>query len=343
MTQERLRGLTLAICVYNGARRLPEAMASIECQQGAESIPWELLIVDNGSTDDTVNVARSQWGTVLSQRLQIIHEPRVGVGYARLKALAEARYDCLSFVDDDNLISANWIATIRRIFDEDSQNGLIHTPSTARLEKSPPATFDIFKQWLAVGSLCTEEGLVTLRPISFWTAGLSIRLAAVSFVSDAEFSLTLVGRTGNQTLGGEDHEICLCASLAGWGAYYTKNASFVHVIPSRRLDFNYIAQLVENGGKTRRILDTYRQQFDSTNSGCYQTSLASYAREYIARAIALYLKKLFISDLNALLPNELSCNFSKGKLKGYFVRRNVMEQVRKNIEIARRYKASSSL
>lgn len=126
------------------------------------------------------------------------------------------------------------------------------------------------------------------------------------------------------------------------GERTTQNqASFIHVIPSRRLNLNYILTLIENGGRTRRILDTYRQQFDPANRRTYQTSLASYAREYTERVVALDLKRLFTEDAGALLPNMASYNFSKGKLRGYFVKRGVMEQVRKNIKVAQRYRASS--
>ncbi|XDE63975.1 glycosyltransferase [Arthrospira platensis BEA 1257B] len=50
--------LTVAIPTYNGENRLPEVLEQLRCQRATESIRWEVLVVDNNSSDGTAAVVQ---------------------------------------------------------------------------------------------------------------------------------------------------------------------------------------------------------------------------------------------------------------------------------------------
>ena len=56
-----MRGVSVIVRSSNAASRLPAALAHLKAQTPT-FVPWEVLLVDNASTDDTVKVALSRWG-----------------------------------------------------------------------------------------------------------------------------------------------------------------------------------------------------------------------------------------------------------------------------------------
>ena len=85
-------GVTIVICTYNGARMLPDTLAHIAQQRVPPHICWEVIVVDNASTDDTSEVVK----TVLAKTgstapFTLLHQPKPGLTYARELALESAR------------------------------------------------------------------------------------------------------------------------------------------------------------------------------------------------------------------------------------------------------------
>jgi glycosyltransferase involved in cell wall biosynthesis len=102
--------VTVAIPVRNGARVIGEQLAALAAQDYPE--PWELVVVDNGSTDatrDVVEAYREQLPTV-----RIVSEPRPGIGPARNRALHEAAGDVLLICDADDVVQPGWLAAMVR-------------------------------------------------------------------------------------------------------------------------------------------------------------------------------------------------------------------------------------
>jgi glycosyltransferase involved in cell wall biosynthesis len=95
--------VTAIIVTYNRSRFLSDAIESVLAQTYFNKNPadWELLIIDDGSTDDT--------GLLVSRYLQAVPniryycEPHRGVSAARNLGLAEARGDFIAFLDSDDL------------------------------------------------------------------------------------------------------------------------------------------------------------------------------------------------------------------------------------------------
>jgi glycosyltransferase involved in cell wall biosynthesis len=73
------------------------------------SVTWELVVVDNGSTDATASVVRRHGETVAGGHVTRVVEPEPGLSPARNRGVAAARGDLLLFTDDDVLVEPGWI------------------------------------------------------------------------------------------------------------------------------------------------------------------------------------------------------------------------------------------
>jgi glycosyltransferase involved in cell wall biosynthesis len=103
--------LSVVICTYNRADRLDRALHSIYEARHLGAYHWELLLVDNRSTDRTADVAAG-WTDRLP--IRYIYEAEPGLSAARNRALAEAHGRLVAFTDDDVEVDPDWLAAIMR-------------------------------------------------------------------------------------------------------------------------------------------------------------------------------------------------------------------------------------
>lgn len=95
--------LSIIIPVRNEARLLPQCLASLRRQRTA--YPYEILIVDTRSTDNSVAIAGTYHATVIS-------EPKRGKVYAFIAGAKKAQGDILCFTEADCVLPPNWVQTI---------------------------------------------------------------------------------------------------------------------------------------------------------------------------------------------------------------------------------------
>ena len=101
--EKHQKKLTIAICTYNRAERLPgliQELRALGCP-----VPFEILIIDNNSTDETQSVV-DQLANMEGTPTRTIVETEQGIPFARNRAIAESlKSDFLLFIDDDELPS----------------------------------------------------------------------------------------------------------------------------------------------------------------------------------------------------------------------------------------------
>jgi len=135
--------VSLVVCTRNRAEKLEAFFAALGRMRARA--PWELVIVDNGSTDDT-----QQRLQVLSRgldvRVTIVGEPRQGLGRARNTGVSAARGELLAFTDDDCYPAADYIDRVVEAFADPERayvGGRIllfdaeDHPITVRVDSSP--------------------------------------------------------------------------------------------------------------------------------------------------------------------------------------------------------------
>jgi len=80
--------------------------------QAVDPSSYELLIVDNGSTDGTAELVRAQVATSSRPRITLVDAPIAGVNRARNAGIGAARGEVIAFVDDDELAPSGYIAAL---------------------------------------------------------------------------------------------------------------------------------------------------------------------------------------------------------------------------------------
>lgn len=243
-------GLSVILCCHNSATRLPTTLEHL-CAQSIEQ-DWEVLVVNNASTDDTAAVANS-----FADRLplRVVDEPVPGLTQARLRGLREARYPLLGFIDDDNWVPPHWAESVVAIFGKHPHVAACGGPISEVCEIEPPWWFEQFKGNYTIWSPHDVARIVD-HPLC--GAGLGIRKAAWEQLIADGFKPLLSDRKGAALSSGGDFELCYAFMLAGWQLYYDPALHIRHFIPQSRLNWDYLCRLNEGFGRQSVVLDGYK-------------------------------------------------------------------------------------
>jgi len=107
VTAEVAPKASIIITTRNRARHLSETLASFRSLRIPADLPAELLVVDNGSTDDTAEVVGRV--SLPNVEVRLVKEPKPGQCHARNTGLAQSRGEIILFTDDDVRVPENWI------------------------------------------------------------------------------------------------------------------------------------------------------------------------------------------------------------------------------------------
>ena len=91
--------ITVAICCYNSGKVLDRTLKTL---RAATPNDLPVLVIDDGSTDDTASVAEKYGAQVIR------HDVNQGYGWARQSALQHCETEFIAYIDDSCLVSANW-------------------------------------------------------------------------------------------------------------------------------------------------------------------------------------------------------------------------------------------
>ena len=101
--------VSIVMPAYNAEQYIDEAIASVLAQSHSN---WQLLVVNDGSTDRTAEIL----GRYDDPRIKVFHQTNGGIGNARNKGLAHVRGAFLCFLDSDDVLPANSIGSRIAIF-----------------------------------------------------------------------------------------------------------------------------------------------------------------------------------------------------------------------------------
>ncbi|MBD2712112.1 hormogonium polysaccharide biosynthesis glycosyltransferase HpsE [Limnospira platensis] len=249
--------LTVAIPTYNGENRLPEVLEQLRCQRGTESIRWEVMVVDNNSSDGTAAVVQQfqkDWPKEVP--LRYVLETQQGAAFARKRSVSESQAELIGFLDDDNIPELNWVAEAVRFSQENPKAGAYGSQIHAIFEVEPPPNFNRIKPFLAITELGKNPRLYNARKnLLPPSAGLVIRREVWSeFVPE---QCILSGRVEGSMLTGEDLEaLSYIQRKSDWEIWYNPQMQVDHKIPRKRLDIEYLIPFFRGIGLSRYVTRT---------------------------------------------------------------------------------------
>jgi len=257
-------GVSVIVCCYNSKDKLPDTLRHLAQQQVPPDVKWEIIIINNASTDNTANVARQLWKdfNIHHVNFEVIDQPVAGLKNAREKGVSHSRYDFMLFCDDDNWLSPFYVATVFAIMQADALIGVVG--GCGAFEPEQPVQNEIveFKNSYVIGP---QTWAATDHYV--YGAGCTYRKPALlDFYAKGWQPITL-GRTGNRLTSGEDVELCFMYYLNGYKIVANDSLTFRHFVPLKRQNISYILKLYFWQSYSYVLLSPYLSLIDKDTRG----------------------------------------------------------------------------
>jgi glycosyltransferase involved in cell wall biosynthesis len=237
-----VKGVSIIICCFNSENRIIPTLEHLKKQVCPETILWEVIVVDNASTDNTAQVSMGFWGNYPIP-FKVIKEEKAGLSFAREAGYQNAAYEYVCLVDDDNWVNPLWVKTIYNIMDNNPNVGACGGRGEGVFESTPPWWFEKFQYAYAVGpQKSITSGYPSFTPF-LYGAGLTIRKSLLEKLKSSGFNSLLSDRKGTSLTSGGDFELTLAIQLAGYDLFYDENLTFKHYMTPGRLKWDYLERL----------------------------------------------------------------------------------------------------
>jgi glycosyltransferase involved in cell wall biosynthesis len=313
-------GVSIIICCHNGEHRLPETVRHIAQQTVPDFIPWEFILVDNASTDQSVNVTEAIWGFYKpAGKLRVVSETSLGLSFARARGFQEARYDFVIMCDDDNWLMPDYVSMTYRIMDMNNRIGALGGLGELIFEQAPEKWITGTRMF-AAGAQWHSTGKV--RSCRLYGAGCVIRKSAYEKLKQVGFKSLLTDRKGTELSSGGDHELCYALSIMGYDIWYDERLRFSHFITKERLTWDYFVRYAKESTACFDVLTSYKMIALNINSSKF--SFIVLARDFFycfRRFLAVSAKQLFTKRQSVsgrilyfrhvILKNKIISYFSK--------------------------------
>ncbi len=227
--------ITVILCTFNRSESLSKVLDCLAAQTFSKPVAWEVLVVDNNSSDQTHRVIEDCC-LRCSGRFRYLFEPRPGKSHALNAGIREARGDILAFIDDDVIAEPAWLQTL---------TSALHTGEWAGAggrilpqgNFSPPRWLSLKdRHWLGTLALFdpgTQAGILTEPPL-----GTNMAYRREVLERFEGFRLDLGPCPGSE-IRGEDTEFGSRVLAAGLRLRYEPSAVVFHPVSEHRLQKKY--------------------------------------------------------------------------------------------------------
>jgi glucosyl-dolichyl phosphate glucuronosyltransferase len=238
--------VTVAICTWNRSALLQQTLARLADVEIPANRRWEIVVVDNGSSDDSIGVARS-----FDDRLpvRVVTEGKLGLSHARNRALAEAAGDFVVFTDDDVLVDTRWLSSFLESSARHPSAAVWGGPIEPWFpEPIDPALLEAFPS-LRVGFCGVDHGAPerALGPSErVFGANMAYRR---SVVVGHRFNPNL-GPKGTAALVGDETEFIGRLRARGFDVIWVPEMRVKHYVPPSRATIGYLRNYYRAQGET---------------------------------------------------------------------------------------------
>ncbi len=237
--------LTVILCTYNRCEELREALAALARQHTNRGVQWEVLLVDNNSTDETKQVFE-QLRNKFPVPLRYVYEPTQGLSHARNRGIAEAYGQYVAFTEDDERSDEAWVQSILDTFERYSCDAVAGRIELLWCDHRPEWLTDELRGFLGYLDYGETQVLALERP----PFGGNMAFDRAVFSKIGVFDIRL-GRHGRKLIGGEETELFERMLRAGLVMMFQPKAVMRHVVRKNRLHKSYFRKLQFNEGQIR--------------------------------------------------------------------------------------------
>jgi len=217
-------------------------------------VPYEILVVDNNSTDNT-HAAVREFQQHHGGKVRYIFESQQGSSAARNAGIQAARGEIIAFVDDDVVADPGWLGALRAAYEKVPDAWCIGGKVALEISGVVPHWFDSRSLTLLVYLSFQDFGSDIVRinfPLALSTANFSVRRDVLARVGLFDTGL---GRFDKGLLCGEDTNLCYRIQKANGPVYFCRDASVHHVVPSSRMTKRFFRERAYWQGITEGLFE----------------------------------------------------------------------------------------
>ena len=244
--------LSVVVCTHNpNTDILGKVIESIK-QQTLSLSEWELLIIDNLSSSKVESLVDISW----HPNAQVIVEPELGLSFARLRGVKEAKTDLIVFVDDDNVLEVNYLENALTFFQQHPDVGCFGGKSLPVFETTPPPWFidaginlgcQEYGDSVYISDYKSDHFKISDYPekAPIGTGMVIQKKAFMLYLNEVQNDKRrmALGRKGKALTSGEDNDIILTLVKNKFEIAYVPGLIVKHLIPKNRYSLPYLQRM----------------------------------------------------------------------------------------------------
>jgi glucosyl-dolichyl phosphate glucuronosyltransferase len=218
----------------------------------SEPTTYEIIVVDNASTDDTKQKVQTIIDQNPQNRIRYFYESIPGSLSGRHNGALQSTADILIFIDDDIKVAPEWLDALIETF-QDPDVHLVGGKNLPQFESQPPDWLDAFwfkegeRNWCAYLSILDfGDQLTEIDPLYVWSLNYAIRRETL--IGLGGFHPDYVPKPFEQFQGDGETGLAWKVQASGSKIIYQPRAIVYHVIPDQRLTIDYFEKRMFFGG-----------------------------------------------------------------------------------------------
>jgi len=219
--------ITVLVCTYNRKDRLRNALESLVRQEPEGRFTFEIVVIDDGSTDGTEDAVRAITTNSPTVRIRYIHNKGGGIADARNRGVMTASGDWIAFFDDDQWAEPDWLSELHKVAVEHGADCVgggvaLDLPDSVKMQLSAHCRSLLSEKILF-------DGPANRKNLEAGTGNVMIQRKVFE----------RVGVFDTRMHNGSDRDFFWRALKMGMKMWYAPRAIVYHIIPESRLTYEY--------------------------------------------------------------------------------------------------------
>lgn len=237
-------------CTYNRGHYLERTLDSV-CNQMFDYAAYEIIIVDNNSSDNTPDICENARLKYADRSIRYFREINQGLSFALNRGIKEAQGEYLIFVDDDETIEPEYLTRLDLHTKTLPEVKLFGSPVIPVYEIKEPKWMSRFTQRLIGGYFNQGQSVKELDTNNYPGTGHTI--IKKELYKKYGYYNTDLGRKGTSLMGAEDKDMFNRLKNNQVACYYLPDIPIYHHIPAYKMTDDFFHKLTYSIGKSERV------------------------------------------------------------------------------------------
>jgi glycosyltransferase involved in cell wall biosynthesis len=242
--------ISVVICTYNRSAYIQDAMDSLY-HQTIDKKEYEIIVVNNNSSDNTVQVCEDWIATHPDAQYAFYNEAKQGASYARNTGAAIAKGSLLCFMDDDAIAEPDYLERIIRFFEEHPDAGGLGGRIIPKYIPEEPKWMSYYVSSM-VGNF-DYSPTVAVFSANKYPLESNMIIRKIDFDAINGFNVDLPGVVGTLRIGGEGKDFFFRLKALGRVIYYDPAIKVLHVVETTKLTKEYMYRVASGMGRGEKV------------------------------------------------------------------------------------------